>query len=122
MRPDPDQLLREFDAWARRFRELLEQELEKASSAPTDWFRLFATGEILTTEQAGRIAGLSSEMIRKRCVRTAEVGQPIGVQTPSTWLVSKQRLLDDIEQYHDKHSRLQAETRAREMLEARATP
>lgn len=119
MRPDADQLLREFDAWVRRFRELLEL---VASSAPTDWFELFKTGEILTTEQAGHIAGLSGEQIRKRCVQTAEVGQPIGMQTAAIWLVSMRRLLDNIEQYAGPHDRLVAESRARKMLEMRATP
>lgn len=117
MRPDLNQLLREFEEYARRFRELLEL---AAASAGTDWFELFATGEILTTSDAGRIAGLSSEQIRKRCVQTAEVGQPIGVQTPSTWLVSKKRLLEDIEEYQGRHNRLVAETRAKKMLETLA--
>jgi hypothetical protein len=108
MRPDLD-LLHEAK---RLLTEAIE--LPELAEAPS-LFDIFASGEILTCRRAGLIRGLSSEQSRKRCVHTAEVGQPIGIRTDSIWLISKKRLLEDIEEYEGPYARLVAEDRARKL-------
>jgi hypothetical protein len=90
----------------RRFRE--------THSSAHDWVAAFHAGDMLTTDAAGYIAGVSAETIRRRAVEAAMAGRPIGVQHASVWLISRARLLDWIEQHEGLPARLAAETRARQ--------
>jgi len=79
-----------------------------------DWVAAHHAGDMLTTDAAGYIAGVSAETIRRRAVEAAMAGRPIGVQLASIWLISRARLLDWIEQHEGLPARLAAETRARQ--------
>jgi hypothetical protein len=84
---------------------LLDELRERLKSVETtgDWVDDFAAGEVLRTDEAAFIAGSSSETIRRRCIEAADAGHPIGVLiAKSVWLLSKRRLLDDIERREGK--------------------
>jgi hypothetical protein len=78
--------------------------------AQGDWIDNWKRVEIVSTVEAGIIAGCSPETIRRRCVEAVDVGSPIGVQYAGTWFVSVRRLLDDIELRDGRPARLTAET------------
>jgi hypothetical protein len=79
-------------------------------------------GRILTTEQAGEIAGVSPEGARKRCEETEEEGAPIGRKHGSSWIVFTSLWLDDILKRKGRHARLQAESRVKKMFPTWARP
>jgi hypothetical protein len=88
-----------------------------------DWIDEYLSGEILLTDEAARIAGVSSETIRRRCEAAAATNRPLGILLAgSVWLVSLARLLDQIELREGKHSRLIAESRAKKYAEMRSSP
>jgi hypothetical protein len=91
----------------------LASRLREPSSDAYDWVGAFRDGDVLTTDTAGHIAGVSAETIRRRAVESAALGRPIGVQHATIWMISRARLLDWIERDEGLPARLAAETRAR---------
>jgi hypothetical protein len=88
-----------------------------------DWVDAFDGGEVLRTDQAAFIAGTSDETVRRRCVEAADTGRRIGILfARAVWLVSKRRLLDDIERRDGRSARLAAETRAEKLFKTRPPP
>jgi hypothetical protein len=88
-----------------------------------DWIDEYLSGEILLTDQAADIAGVSSETIRRRCESAALTNRPLGILIAgSVWLVSLARLLDQIELREGRHGRLIAESRAKKYAEMRSSP
>ncbi len=98
-------------------------DLTERLSAPSDWVDAFVVGDIITTAEAGQIAGCSSETARRRCVEADEEGQPLGVLVAqAVWFISTRRWLDDIEQREGKHARLVAESKTKKVAEMRLPP
>ena len=97
--------------------ELLERaatELRQlAAPACGDWVDAFVEGDAIGTDFAAYICDCSAQTIRRRATDAAAAGKPIGVWfAQSVWLISKRRLLDDIERDQGRPGRLVAETRA----------
>jgi hypothetical protein len=108
---------------------LLAELLARARSAipesAPDWVALHFQHkpEVLRVDQAAVIAGKSAETIRKWCTDLAAVGRPIGVRfAGSVWLVSRKRLLAEIERRYGPSGRLAAEARAKKMNEVLTRP
>jgi hypothetical protein len=88
------------------------QRLEPAD----DWVDTYGDDGLLTSG-AAIIAGVSPDTIARRCREAEEAGRPIGILIAgAVWLVSKRRLLDDIERRLGKHARLVAESRAEKLI------
>jgi hypothetical protein len=97
--------------------ELLERaaaELRQLQTwASGDWVDAFVDGDAIGTDCAAFICGCSAQTIRRRATDAAAEGRPLGVWfARSVWLISKRRLLDDIERADGRPGRLVAETRA----------
>jgi predicted DNA-binding transcriptional regulator YafY len=105
-RTDVEKLVR---AHAREFMELLQ------TWAARDLFARFESGEVVTTDIAAQIGGVSSETIRRRCEETEQEGAPIGRKEGPIWFVFTGLLLNDLELRGDRHARLVAEDRVRKM-------
>ena len=88
--------------------------LGQAAELPcTDWVDQYRAGEALRTDEAATIADVSAETIRRHCADGERNGRPIGVLVAgSVWLVSRRRLLDEIERRDGRPERLAAESRA----------
>ena len=90
----------------------LATRLAGSAKPATDWVDAFDAAELLRSDEAAAIADVSSETIRRRCVEAADIGKPLGVHFAGVWLVSRERLLCDIERRRGRSERLAAETRA----------
>ena len=100
----------------------LATRLAGSAKPATDWVDAFDAAELLRSEEAAAIADVSSETIRRRCVEAADIGKPLGVHFAGVWLVSRERLLCDIERRRGRSERLAAETRAEKVMKTRAPP
>jgi hypothetical protein len=114
MADDPKHLAQRLERIATELRQL---------PARNDWIDAYLAGEILLTDQAADIAGVSSETIRRRCEAAAATNRPLGILLAgSVWAVSRQRLLDSIEVREGKPAMLAAATRAEKYTAMRASP
>src|SRR5882672_8931983 len=101
MPDDPNHLAQRLDLIATELRQL---------PACGDWIDAFASHDAISSDEAALIAGCSAQTIRRRATEAAEIGQPIGIWFASAvWLISKRRLLDDIEKRKGRPGRLAAE-------------
>lgn len=94
-------------------------------TAGDDWVALHYQHEpeVLRSDEAAAIADCSSETIRKWCAEAAAADRPIGVRfAAGVWLVSRVRLLDEIERRHGLSARLAAEGRAKKMHKSLTPP
>jgi hypothetical protein len=98
------------------------QAITERLRVPTgDWVSAYAAGDALTTAEAGMVAECSGETIRRHAVEAAAGGNPLGIcVADAVWLISLRRLLDHIEDRHDRHERLAAESRAKKVRELRS--
>jgi hypothetical protein len=95
----------------------------KHVETPPDWVDGYRAGEVLRTDQAACIAAVSDETIRRRCHEADNTGRPIGILiAKAVWLVSRKRLLADIERRGGRHARLAAESRAEKLFKTRLPP
>jgi hypothetical protein len=68
------------------------------------WVHAYVAGDAIGTD--AYIAGCSPQTIRRRATEAEATGNPIGGWfAQSVWLISKQLLLDDIEQREGLHGR-----------------
>jgi hypothetical protein len=80
------------------------------------WMLDIAGGEVLTTNDAAAIVGVTtSQAIRTRCERAEEDGFPIGVCFGGAWLISLRLLLANIERKDGLPARLSAESHAKKL-------
>jgi hypothetical protein len=100
----------------------LAERLARSAKPATDWVAAYSDGELLRSDEAGIVAGLSAETIRRRCSESFDIGQPIGVHFAGVWLISARRLLADIEDRNGLPERLAAESRAEKLLKTRLAP
>jgi hypothetical protein len=103
--------------------ERLEQMAAEVRQLPPrgDWVSAFADGEAIGTDEAGYIADLSAQTIRRRATEAAATDNPLGVWfAQSVWLISKRRLFISIELAHGRPALLAAMTRAAKYAEMRA--
>jgi hypothetical protein len=91
---------------------------EPAPPSPA-WMEEIARGEILTTNDAAAIVGVTStQAIRTRCEDREQKGRPIGFcfgGFRGTWLISRRLLMTDIEREDGVPARLSAESRAKKL-------
>jgi hypothetical protein len=99
-----------------------------------DWVDAYGAGDMLSSDEAGFIAGCSADTIRRKADAAAEEGNPLGIQHASVWFLSLTRLLDWIEHgieagrgrrgamQHGRHARLAAESRAKKNAALRLPP
>ena len=90
-----------------------------------DWLDqlLDADGDALKSDEAGFIADVHADTIRRRAEAAAAAGKPIGVLLAGAmWIFSLRRLLDAIEAKAGLPARLAAETRAKKSRELRSSP
>jgi hypothetical protein len=86
-----------------------------------DWVAAFFDGDAIGTDEAAFIEGCSAQTIRRRAAEASAIGKPIGVWFASAvWLISKRRLLDDIEKRKGRPGLLAAMSRAEKYAEMRA--
>jgi hypothetical protein len=101
---DPDRIPRAL--------ERIAEELRQQPSAG-DWVDAFAERDAIGTDEAGFIADCSAQTIRRRASEATASGKPIGIWfAQSVWVISKRRLLDDIEARDGLPGRLAAISRA----------
>ena len=90
-----------------------------------DWLDqlLDADGDALKSDEAGFIADVHADTIRRRAEAAAAAGKPIGILLAGAmWIFSLRRLLDAIEAKAGLPTRLEAETRARKSRDLRSSP
>jgi hypothetical protein len=90
-----------------------------------DWLDqlLDADGDALKSDEAGFIADVHPDTMRRRAEAAAAAGKPIGILLAGAmWIFSLRRLLDAIEAKAGLPTRLEAETRARKSRDLRASP
>ena len=87
--------------------------LTKVALQQSGWMDEVRRGEILTVSQAATICDLTPQATRDRCQQAEDEGTPIAVRIAGVWLISRQRLLEDIELRSGRHERLVAEERAK---------
>jgi hypothetical protein len=92
------------------------------ASAARQEIEAWEPGKTLTTEEAGDIAGITPESVRRRCEETEEEGAPIGRKHGPAWVVFTRLWLDDLQKRKGAHTRLQAESRIRKMFPSWARP
>lgn len=102
-------LRREIERCFRRWELELLERLE-ASASRTDSF-----GKTLTTAEAAKVCGVTSEAIRLRCEQSHEQGEPIAQKVGPMWIIPADKLLADLERRKGTHARLQAETELRNL-------
>jgi hypothetical protein len=113
-RDDPIDLPELLERAATELRQLL-------APACGDWVDAFVEGDAIGTDFAAYICDCSAQTIRRRATDAAAEGKPLGVWfAQSVWLISKRRLLDDIERADGRPGRLVAETRAAKYAEMNA--
>ncbi len=114
MNDDPDRIPRTLEQFAAHLRQL---------TTCGDWVDAFAEGDAIGSEEAAFIVGCSPQTIRRKAAEAAAAGRPIGIWfAQSLWLISKRRLLADIEKRDGRHERLAAESRAKEYAKMNAPP
>jgi hypothetical protein len=112
MTDDPDRIPRMLEQMAAELRRL---------PACGDWVDGFVEHDAIGTDEAAFIANCSAQTIRRRAAEATAAGRPIGVWfAQSVWLISKRRLLDDIEKREGRPGRLAAESRAKKYAEMNA--
>ena len=96
---------------------LLEQALEKLNQRPSQrgWIAQFRNGEVLTASEAGYVAAVTPETIRRWCEAADSTDQALGFLIGSLWLVDLPALLRVMEKRGGKHDRLAAEDRAKKL-------
>ena len=68
--------------------------MTRSKTVVPDWIDAYASGEMLRLDEAAAIADVSDESIRRWASEADDVGQPIGVNFASVWLLSRRRFLD----------------------------
>jgi hypothetical protein len=100
----------------------LQARLARSTKPSPDWIDAYRDGELLRTDECAAICDTSTETIRRRLSDADEMGQPIGLRFADVWLVSRRRLLADIERRKGLPERLAAESRAEKILKTRLPP
>lgn len=89
----------------------------------TDWVDAAATGDMLSSDEAGFIIDKSADTAVRWFDAAAEEGFPLGIRRAGVCLFSLRRLLIWVEQHKGGLSaRLACETRARKLAELRGAP
>jgi hypothetical protein len=97
----------------------------RQTATPRDWLDqlLDADGDALKSDEAGFIADVHPDTMRRRAEAAAAAGKPIGILLAGAmWIFSLRRLLDAIEAKAGLPTRLEAETRARKSRDLRSSP
>jgi hypothetical protein len=90
-----------------------------------NWIAAFKNGDALTATDAASVAGCDAQTIRRWCdLREIEYpDRPLGYLVCRLWLVDAGELLREVEERKSLHARRVAETRLKQLLEAkRASP
>jgi hypothetical protein len=81
-------------------------------------FKQLETGELITVDRAAEIESVTPQAARKRCQEALEEGFQICAKFGVQWLIYTSLWLDDIERRKGRHARLQAESRAKNILQS----
>ena len=101
---------------AREFAAARPIPVDPATPATPVWMRDVAAGEVLTTNDAAVICGVTtSDAVLYRCNKARENRLPIDIYVGGARLISLQLLLADIEGIEGKPARLAAESRAKNL-------
>jgi hypothetical protein len=78
-----------------------------------DWLDeiLDTDGDLIRSDQAAYIAGVSADTVGRRAEAAALAGKPIGALMANIWLISLRRWLDAIEDKDGRPARLAAQSR-----------
>jgi hypothetical protein len=101
------------------FGEAVARLSQSKTAGAGDWVDAYRDGEALSSDQAGAVANVSPDTIRRRCGEAADIGEALGIFVGGVWLVSLRRLLADIERRKGRPELAAAEARAKKMLDSR---
>jgi len=95
--------------------------LSRSQSTSGDWVAAFKRAEVLMSDEAAAVAGVSVDTVRRWCSAGADTGDSLGVLIAGTvWMISLPRLLAWIERRKGRPGRIAAEERAKKLRECRS--
>jgi len=91
------------------------------AKTPGDWIDAYMAGEAITAGDAAQICGVSADTIRRRADKCTDIGEPIGILVVGVWLLSLQRVLNELGRRKGHAARAAAAERAKQLLEMRSS-